>query len=221
MKIIIIDDDKGVIGPIKRYFEKNCFTVDEALGGKIGLDLIRKNNYDIIILDLNLPDLSGERICKIIRNEKINIPIIILSAENQINTKVNLLNIGADDYLSKPFSMPELLARINALLRRPTKITNSIFKINNLEFNRQEKTLKINNQEIYLTKKEFLILEYLINHQKMVISRNELMEHVCDAKANLFSKTIEMHMTNLRKKIDLDKEKSLIKTINGRGYMFN
>jgi len=221
MKIIIIEDDEAIIIPIKNSLNNCDFIVDNAKNGQIGLELIRKNIYDLVILDLNLPDLNGEEICKTIRNNGVMLPILIISADNQINRKINLLDLGADDYLSKPFSIPELISRVKALLRRPSKITNSVIRINNLEIDKQKQTLKLDKTDVYLTKKEFLILEYFIDHSGIVISRNELMEHVWDMKANFFSKTIEMHMVNLRKKIDTKREAPLIKTISGRGYKFN
>ena len=221
MKIIIIEDDENIVNPIKHSLNSYNFKVDNAKNGQIGLELIKKNIYDLIILDLNLPDLNGEEICKIIRSDGLMLPILIISADNQINRKINLLDLGADDYLSKPFSIPELISRVKALLRRPSKITDTIIKIKNLEIDRQKQTLKINKENVYLTKKEFLILEYFINHSGVVISRNELMEHAWDMEANFFSKTIEMHMVNLRKKIDNQREAPLIKTISGRGYKFN
>ena len=221
MKIIIIEDDENIITPIKNSLNSYNFIVDDAKNGQIGLDLIKKNIYDLLILDLNLPDLNGEEICRTVRNNGLMLPILIISADNQINRKINLLDLGADDYLSKPFSIPELISRVKALLRRPSKITNSIIRINNLEIDKQKQTLKIDKVDVYLTKKEFLILEYFIDHSGVVISRNELMEHAWDMKANFFSKTIEMHIVNLRKKIDRNRKICLIKTISGRGYKFN
>jgi DNA-binding response OmpR family regulator len=221
MKLIIIDDDEKITHYLKTALSKNDFTIDIANNGRLGLEKIKNNKYDLIILDLTLPDLSGDQICKTIRSEGQTIPIIILSADNTIDSKINLLNIGADDYLVKPFSLTELIARINALMRRPIKIVSDIIKIDNLEIDKQKQTIKMCGKEIYLTKKEFLILEYLAENQGVVIYRNELMEHVWDIKANFFSKTIEMHLVNLRKKIDLDKKVPLIKTIPGRGYKFN
>ena len=221
MKIIIIEDDENITTPIKASLNSYNFIVDDAKNGQIGLDLIKKNIYDLLILDLNLPDLNGEEICRTVRNNGLMLPILIISADNQINRKINLLDLGADDYLSKPFSIPELISRVKALLRRPSKITNSIIRINNLEIDKQKQTLKIDKVDVYLTKKEFLILEYFIDHSGVVISRNELMEHAWDMKANFFSKTIEMHIVNLRKKIDRNRKICLIKTISGRGYKFN
>lgn len=221
MKLIIIDDEEEILTSLKSSLNEQGFLVDGANSGRVGLELINQNNYDLIILDLNLPDLSGEQICKIVRAKGKMLPILILSANNQITSKINLLDLGADDYLSKPFAISELIARVQALLRRPPKIINPIIKIHDLELDRQRQTLEIAGKEVYLTKKEFLILEYFINHPEIVISKNELMEHAWDMEANFFSKTIEMHMVNLRRKIDHDRTIPLIKTVSGRGYKFS
>jgi len=220
MKIIIIEDNQELLTSLKSNLSNSGFIIDGAINGKNCLELIDQNDYDLAILDLNLPDIKGEEICKNIRSSGKMLPIIILSAEYKIDNKINLLNLGADDYLTKPFEIQELIARIQALLRRPKNIINPIIKIDDLELNKQKQTLRRSDQEIYLTRKEFLLLEYLMSSPKIVISRSELMEHVWDMEANFFSKTIEMHMVNLRKKIDLNRKEPLIKTISGRGYKF-
>lgn len=220
MQLIIIEDNQELLTSLKSSLSSCGFIVDGADTGETGLELVGKNNYDLIILDLNLPDLNGDEVCKIIREDGKMLPIIILSADCQIERKINVLNLGADDYLIKPFEIKELVARIQALMRRPKNINNPIIKINNLELNRQKQTLKRSGQDIYLTRKEFLLLDYLMSYPKTVISRSELMEHVWDMEANFFSKTIEMHIVNLRRKIELNRDEPLIKTISGRGYKF-
>lgn len=221
MNLIIIEDEKELAISMKVNLSKYNIKADIALSGHLGLGFIRKNNYDLVILDLNLPDLTGDKICKVIRGDGFMMPILILSGDGSLRRKIDLLNLGADDYLNKPFDMAELVSRIKALLRRPNNIAKQIIKIGNLELDRQKQKLRITNKEIYLTRTEFLILEYLMIHPATVISRSELIEHVWEDKINLFSKTTEMHMVNLRKKIELDKNKPLIKTISGRGYKFN
>lgn len=221
MKLLIIDDDKDLLAVLTSSLEKCLFTVDCVSTGQMGLDLLGQNEYDLLILDLNLPDMSGEEICEKIRSQGKLLPIMILSAEDKTEKKIYLLNSGADDYITKPFSIPEIIARIRALLRRPKNIISPIIKIKDLELNKQKQIIKKSGKEISLTKKEFLIMEYLMSYSGIIISRNELMEHVWNTKTNFFSKTIEMHMTNLRKKISPDKNGPLIKTISGRGYKFD
>lgn len=221
MKVIIIDDDQEILSFLEKSLTQDGFMVDCAKRGDEGLELIKNNGYDLIILDLSLPDTSGDEICKIIRQEKKTTPVMILSANYKVESKIRLLNLGADDYLIKPFSLDELKSRIRALLRRPNNIISPIIKIGNIEIDKQKQTVVKSGKEIYLTRKEFLILEYLMSYPDIIISRNELMEHVWSANTNFFSKTIEMHMVNLRKKIDSDKKGQILKTISGRGYKFN
>ncbi len=220
MKLLIIDDEKDLIEILAADLEKQGFTIDCALSGQEGLDLLAKNVYDLLILDLTLPDMDGLQVCQNIRSSGQSLPILILSADNRVEKKIHLLNSGVDDYLTKPFSILEIIARINTLLRRPKNIISPIIKIKDLELDKQKQTIKKSGKEICLTKKEFLILEYLMSYPGIIVSRNELMEHVWNSKANFFSKTIEMHMTNLRKKLTSKKNGALIKTISGRGYRF-
>lgn len=220
MKLLIIDDEKDLIEILAADLEKQGFTIDCALSGQEGLDLLAKNVYDLLILDLTLPDMGGLQVCQNIRSIGQSLPILILSADNRVEKKIHLLNSGVDDYLTKPFSILEIIARINTLLRRPKNIISPIIKIKDLELDKQKQTIKKSGKEICLTKKEFLILEYLMSYPGIIVSRNELMEHVWNSKANFFSKTIEMHMTNLRKKLTSKKNGALIKTISGRGYRF-
>ncbi len=221
MKLIIIDDDPGILNFLEENLSKNNFEITTVTTGQYGLTLINQNNYDLIILDLNLPDINGEEICKELRKTGNTNPIIILSAEHDIKNKINLLNCGADEYITKPFVFEELLARIKASLRRPKNIISPIIKIGGLEINKLKQSASQCGREIYLTQKEFLILEYLMSYPEAVISKNELMEHIWDTKANFFSKTIDMHMVNLRKKIRPVCKKLVIKTVSGRGYKFN
>jgi two-component system copper resistance phosphate regulon response regulator CusR len=221
MKILIVDDEKEIILFLKSNLNASGFVVDKASSGKKGLSLAENNSYDIIILDLNLPDLDGFEICKILRTKKIMTPILVLSGNNNTENKIKLLNSGVDDYMTKPFALEELIARVNALLRRPKEISDNLLCIKDLELDQQNQIVKRNGEEVYLTRKEFLLLEYLMIHSCIVISRGELMEHVWDMEANLFSKTIETHVLNLRRKIDSKRSTPLLKSVSGRGYRFN
>jgi DNA-binding response OmpR family regulator len=220
MKLLIIDDEKQILSFLKINLESLGFVVDIAENGESGLSLAQINAYDLIILDLSLPDISGEDICKNLRNEGQNTKILILSANSQTTNKVYLLNTGADDYLTKPFSLEELVARIKALSRRPKEISSDLLTAQDLKLDRQKQIVSKAGKEIYLTRKEFLLLEYFMSHPNTVISRGELMEHIWDSEVNLFSKTIETHILHLRNKID-KRTKPLLKTVSGRGYKFN
>jgi len=218
MKILIVDDDIQIANFLKKALKNESFEVDVANDGDRGSFLARTNDYDIIVLDNAMPKKDGKTVCKEIRNDGVHIPILMLSVLSGPGLKAELLNAGADDYLTKPFSFEELVARIRALLRRSKDITKEIISIDNLEIDTKKQTVKRGGREIYLTLKEFMLLEYLMQHKGAVVSRGMILEHVWDMNADPFSNTIEAHVSNLRKKIDISGEKPLISTVSGRGY---
>ncbi len=208
MRILIAEDDKGIINYLKPSLEGENFIVDAVEDGEKGLYLAQTNDYDLIILDNILPKKEGYKICEEIRKDGKTVPIMMLSVKSEIETKVKLLNAGADDYVTKPFSFEELRARIKALLRRPKKIENQILKVDDLVLDKSRQTVARGKKEIYLTGKEFSLLEYLMKNQDTVLSRGMIMEHVWDMNADPFSNTIEMHILNLRRKIEQKNKKS-------------
>jgi len=218
MKILLIDDDEAIRNFLKSALESECFEVDLAEDGEKGSFLSRTNDYDVIVCDYSLPKKNGQQICEEIRKDGKDTPILMLSVEGESHLKADLLNSGADDYLTKPFSLEELLARIRALLRRPNQIKNDILKIDDLIIDTKKHVVKRGEKIIYLTMKEFMLLEYLIRSKGAVQSRAIILEHVWDMNADLFSNTIEAHISNLRRKIDTKGKKKLIHTIPGRGY---
>lgn len=218
MKILSIEDEKEINTYLKTNLENNGINVDIAETAEGGLFLAQSNNYDLILLDLNLPDKNGIEVCKELRLKENNIPIMILSVNLDTKDKVSLLNSGADDYLTKPFKVTELVARIHALCRRPRIIKNEILSYNNLLLDINKQIVKIADKKVYLTRKEFSLLEYLLRNKGSVVSRAKILENVWDQEADIFSNTIETHILNLRKKISNYYNKSLIKTYSGRGY---
>ena len=176
------------------------------------------NDYDLVILDYHLPERRGPEICQDIRLTGKNCPILMLSIEKDATKKTELLNLGADDFMTKPFSYEELYARIKAMLRRPLPIVEQLLAIDDLTLNTTTHTVQRGGKEMYLTKKEFMLLEYFLRNKDHVLSRGMLMEHVWDMNGDLFSNTIEMHIVTLRKKIHLRARPRLIHTIPGRGY---
>ena len=218
MKILVVEDDKDTLDFLKPSLKAEGFVVDTAENGTDGISMTLANNYDLVILDFNLPDKNGDLVCQEIRKKGKTTPILILTVNTEVNNKVKLLNLGADDYLTKPFSFEELLARVKALLRRPEKIEKEILQVNNLTLDRKKQKVTRAKREIYLTLKEFQLLEYLIRHQGEVISKVSILENIWDSEVDLFSNAIETHISNLRKKIDKNSPKKLIKTISGRGY---
>ena len=220
MKILIIEDDISIRNVLRLSLEAKGFTIDEAEDGEIGSYLARTNSYDAILLDNVLPKKMGGHICKEVREAQKMTPILMLSGKQEVLTKIQLLNSGADDYITKPFSFDELLARIYAVLRRPSIIQKSIIKFKNIEINFPAQIIKKNNKSIYLTRKEFCLLEFLARNQGSVVSRGQILEHVWDMSVDPFSNTIETHIMNLRRKLH-DTRRTLICSIPGRGYLFN
>ncbi|KPJ56434.1 transcriptional regulator [Parcubacteria bacterium DG_74_2] len=218
MRILLVEDNKEIIKFLKPCLEAENFVVDAAEDGAKGSFLARTNDYDLIILDYVLPKKDGACVCQEIRSRGKNMPIIMLSVKSEIEDKVKLLNIGADDYLTKPFSFEELLARIKALLRRPEKIENDILMVDDLVLDKNKQMVTRGKKEIYLTRKEFALLEYLMKNQGIVLSRGMIMEHVWDMNIDPFSNTVETHILNLRRKIEPKNASQLIHTISGRGY---
>jgi len=221
MRILIIEDEEKIAQSLKLSLEAEFFAVDHADNGQDGSFLARTNDYDLIILDNNLPKMTGIEVCKEIRSEGFTVPILILSVESACEKKIDLLNAGADDYMIKPFVQGEFLARIRALLRRPQQAINTILEIDNLTLNPRRCIVMRGDKEIYLPRKEFALLEYMIRNQGIALSRSVIMEHVWDENADPFSNTIESHILNLRKKIDLPNERKLIHTLPGRGYILD
>ncbi len=217
MKALLIEDDNSIRNVLRMGLTAKSFAIDEADNGEMGSYLARINQYDVIIIDNVLPKKMGREICTDIRNAQIETPIIMLSGKSEVLTKIDLLNSGADDYLTKPFSFEELVARINAVTRRPHKMVDAILKIADVKLNTATQEVSKKNKRVTLTRKEFALLELFMKHENKVISRAHIMEHVWNNQTDPFSNTIESHIMNLRKKIG-DTKKRLIKNIAGRGY---
>lgn len=220
MKLLIIEDNISVRNILRLSLESKGFAIDEAEDGEAGSYLARTNLYDVILLDNVLPKKMGGHVCKEIREAGKTTPIIVLSGQQEVLQKINLLNTGADDYITKPFSFEELLARINSVIRRPKTYVPEIFRFKDFEINFAGQTIYKNKKELYLTRKEFSLLEYLIQNRNIVMSRGQILEHVWDMNADPFSNSIETHIMNLRKKLK-DTRRAIITSIPGRGYKFN
>lgn len=220
MRILVIEDNHKIANAIKKGLEQESFAVDTAFEGLKGYDLAATEDYDVIILDLMLPEMDGITICKKLREEEnIHTPILILTAKGQVEDRVEGLNCGADDYLTKPFSFSELLARIKALSRRPKKIMDTILKCRDLTLDTINYTVKRNNQEIDLTKKEFTLLQFLIRNKGIIVSKEKIINHVWDYDADVLPNTVEVYIGYLRNKIDKPfKKDKLIHTVRGFGY---
>lgn len=218
MKILIVEDDDELREYLQMALKSEGFETDVASNGLDGLNLARTHEYDLILLDYILPKINGDKICELLRQEKKVTPILCLSVRDEVKDVVGLLNLGADDYLAKPFSLDELLARVQALLRRPSMACADIIEIDDLTIDISKHQVLRGTKLINLTNKEFSLLEYLARNQGYVVSRSRIIENVWDMNADLFSNSIEVHVFNLRKKINLCGYQPLIHTVSGRGY---
>jgi len=222
MKILIVEDQENLAKLIKSGLESEGYAVDYVLDGEAGLTRIglHHRDYDLVILDLMLPKKNGIEICRQTRSDKITTPILMLTAKDTEEDIVNGLNAGADDYLAKPFSFDVLLARIQAILRRPKETLPVELKIKNVTLSPISKRVFKDKNEIKLTLKEFSLLEHLMRHPNQVLNREQIISSVWDFAFDSFSNVVDVHITNLRKKIG-DHNGRFIETVHGLGYRIN
>jgi DNA-binding response OmpR family regulator len=218
MRILIIEDEVKLANAIKRALELQNYAVDTAYDGNSGFDLAVGEEFDLIILDVMLPGIDGIQLCKSIREEGIHTPVLMLTAKGQITDKVTGLDVGADDYMIKPFSFEELFARIRALIRRPKQTNQSVLKIKDLLLDTISFKVKRQDQTIRLSSKEFAILEYLMRNKNSVISKDQLISHVWEYDTDVIPTVVEVHIKHLRDKLDKPFHTQLIQTIRGKGY---
>ncbi len=219
MRVLVIEDEAKVASFIKRALEEESYAVDLAADGQQGLDLALTGSYDLIVIDLMLPTLPGLEVLKRLRREKVSAPVLILTAQSQVDQKVKGLDAGADDYLTKPFAIDELLARVRALLRRGTTETPGILQVDDLILNPATREVTRNGQRIDLTLKEYALLEYFMRHAGRVLTRPMISEHVWNQDFDTFTNVIDVYVNYLRNKIDRGRSRKLIHTIRGSGYM--
>lgn len=219
MRILIVEDEEKLAESVKTYLEKEGFAADIVLDGETAERRIRvsQKDYDLIILDLMLPKKSGYEVCKAVRAAKISIPIIILTGKNGVEDKTALLDSGADDYLTKPFHLPELSSRIRALLRRPKEALPVEIKLHDILLNATTHVVTRGGKVVPLTLKEFNLLEYLMRNVNHVLSRDQLTNHVWDFAFESFSNIVDVHIMNIRKKLG-DPKGKIIETVRGVGY---
>jgi len=222
MRILLVEDEEKLAKAVVQGLTKKGYAVDYILDGEKAMKRIALNHmdYDLVVLDLMLPGMDGLSICKKMRDSSINTPILILTARDEIETKVDLLLSGADDYLVKPFSFEELCARIAALLRRPVEALPSVITVGDIMLNSSNHTVTNNNKNVSLTLKEFVLLEYFMRHPNTVINREELLTHLWDFNYSSFSNVVDVHVKNLRKKLNLEDGQTVLETVRGIGYRF-
>ncbi len=221
-KILIVEDEKKIATTLKKGLTENGYHVDLAFDGLIGKRLFESNNYDLLILDINLPGMNGYELCKVIRNTNQHIPIIMLTAMNTTEDKIEGFDTGTDDYIIKPFEFKELLVRIRALLKRTMNQqlpTGNILKVADLEMNLDTKEVKRADQPITLTAKEFQLLEYFMRNRNRVLSRADIAERVWEIDFDTQTNVIDVYVNYLRNKIDKKFDTRLIHTQVGMGYI--
>ncbi|MCA9308934.1 response regulator transcription factor [Candidatus Saccharibacteria bacterium] len=222
MRILVVDDEVKIAGALKRGLETHGYAVDTAHDGEDGLAKAEAESYDLIILDRMMPKMDGVTMLKNLRERGRTVPVLFLTAKDTVLERAAGLNAGADDYLVKPFSFVELIARVRALLRRPTETKGTTLHYQDVELDTIKATVRRADQDIKLTQKEFALLEYLMQHVGQPVSKQTLIDHVWDFDADVLPNTVEVYVGYLRNKIDkpFKKSKSLIKTKRGFGYVF-
>jgi DNA-binding response OmpR family regulator len=219
MRILIVEDEKKVASFIKKGLEEELYEVDTASNGKDGLELGLTDEYDLIISDIMMPLMNGLQLTKELRKNKISTPILLLTVKDGTKDKVEGLDSGADDYLSKPFAFEELTARVRALLRRQEAQKDNVLTADDLKIDLVAHKATRADKEIILTPKEYSILEYLLRNKNKIITRTKLIEHVYDFHFDSGTNVIDVYINKLRLKVDHDYEKQLIHTVRGVGYI--
>lgn len=214
MKILVVEDEHKIATSIKKGFEQESWICDVAFDGEEGYDLASSGDYSVIVLDLMLPKKDGLAIAKELRTQGIHTPILMLTAKGEISDKVSGLDSGADDYLVKPFAFEELVARVKALTRRPSKIQREVTKVGDVVLDSKLQEVYKKDKTVLLSKKEYQLFEYLVKNREKTISKEEIISHVWDYDTNILPNTVEVFIKYLRNKLGKD----IIKTIRGFGY---
>jgi heavy metal response regulator len=219
MRILVVEDEKKVASFIKRGLEEEYFSVDAVYNGRDGLEFATTEEYDLIILDVMIPFMDGITLTKELRKRKIQTPVLFLTVKDSLNDKIEGLDAGADDYLTKPFAFEELTARVRAILRRTENQKSTILTAADLKLDLIAHTVFRNDREIILTQKEFSILEYLLRNKNRIVSRIKLIEHVYDYHFDSETNIVDVYINKLRSKVDQGYDKKLIQTARGSGYI--
>ncbi len=219
MRLLVVEDEKKVSNFIKKGLEEEGYAVDVANDGELGLDMALDGVHDLIILDIQLPRMDGIQVLQELRNQRVAIPVLLLTVRATIEDKVLGLDSGADDYLTKPFAFQELVARIRALLRRQTEASPSLLQVADLTLDPARRMVSRGEKKIDLSPREFALLDYFMRNPERVLTRTMITEHVWDYDFDTETNVIDVYVNYLRKKIDSDKEAKLIHTVRGVGYV--
>jgi DNA-binding response OmpR family regulator len=218
MKILLIEDEEEIALFTKKGLEAELFIVDSANDGEKGEYMARTNNYDALVIDYNLPYKNGIEVCKALRDAGKKFPILILTAEKDIEKKVEAFANGANDYLTKPFAIEELIARVRALLRHNPESSSTEFSYKNITLNLEKHIVTKAQTILSLRKKEMALLEYFLRNPGTILTRSMILEHVWDTNADPFTNTVDVHVRSLRQKLDVDNSEPMIETVRGIGY---
>ncbi|HET6962573.1 MAG TPA: response regulator transcription factor [Terriglobia bacterium] len=221
MRILVIEDDRRVASFLRRGLSADKFLVDVASDGQAGLQLAESKEYNLIILDLMLPSMSGQEVLDALRKSNGGVPVLVLTARGAVRDKVELFQKGCDDYLTKPFAFAELQARVKALLRRGKTETQDTLHVADLRIDFNKRQVTRGGRKIELTLKEFALLEYLVRNAGQVLSRSMIVDHVWDQSFDSFTNVVDVYIRYLRNKIDHGFEPKLIHTVRGVGYVLN
>jgi DNA-binding response OmpR family regulator len=219
MRILVAEDDARVSSFIRRGLREEQYTVDVAKDGEEALFLAQTGEYDLLILDLMLPKRTGLDVLRTLRTDRSTVPVLILTAKDELDDKVKGLDAGADDYLTKPFGFDELLARVRALMRRRGDMIPTALRAADLELDTLRHRVTRSGREIPLTNREYALLEFLLRHANLVVTRTMLAEHVWEHDFDPLSNVIDVHIARLRRKIDEGFSPKLLQTLRGRGYV--
>lgn len=219
MRLLVVEDEADLAHALAKGLRQQGYAVDLAFDGMQGLELAEVNDYDLLILDLNLPEMDGLEVCRRLRTGQLSMLILILTARGRADQRIAGLDLGADDYLVKPFHFGELTARVRALLRRDMRVRSPLLQYKDLKLDPTARVVWLDNRRLELTGKEFGIIEYLLRHQGEIVSQETLLEHVWDMQANPLTNTVRVHINSLRRKLeDMAEMPQYIETFVGQGY---
>jgi two-component system, OmpR family, copper resistance phosphate regulon response regulator CusR len=218
MRILVVEDEHRVASFVMRALKENGYEVDLAETGEKAIHLAIQNSYDSILLDLRLPGLDGIQVCRELRGTRVDTPILMLTARTLVEQRVEGLDAGADDYLTKPFAVKELLARLRALVRRRINGSGRVLRYADVELDRHQRSVTRAGRRVSLTAKEFALLEFLLSRAPDVVPRNEIIEHVWDMQFDPGTNLVEVYINRLRQKISTASDPKIIQTVHGVGY---
>ena len=221
MRVLVVEDDVEVQEFLLRVIREAAWAADGVYSGRHALEALALTNYDLVVLDLGLPDLDGFQVCQSMRAKGDFTPVLVLTARNAVNDRVRGLDAGADDYLAKPFAVSELLARLRALARRPTVTFEPVLRLDDLQLDPATHKATRGSISIELTSREFSLLEYLMRNPGRVLSRSQILEHVWDDNFDPIGNAVDVLVGRVRRKIDVDGFRPLLHTVRGSGYLLS